>query len=502
MMNRKALFLFIISSLLIFLSRILIFEKYQSHWDGPQYSIAIFNYSFIQETPAIPGYPLYIAIARFFNYIFLNPHFSILFVSGLYSVLGFWIFFLCGKKFFNRTVGVYSSILFITSPVFYYFGITANPYGAVGVNSLILALATFLLSKKTKGIFYGFLFSYVIGFRPQELLFLLPLYIYGLSLLNAKQRVISLIGFIFLTLFWIFPTSKNIGGIFEYFRLMIGSYSSSAENISIGKRIIYILPIIVKGLYLGLGVSGVFLAFIIIRKIREFNEKILTNKVNRTTIIFLLWIFPSLIYNVLVRSDHAAHQVDYLAALILLAGLSIDYVFKNKSLSKLALVLLGLINLITFFWDRDPNFQKKYIPQSYHYSEIKKNNIVMDLKIRFIKNHGQQNDTVIFTNADNWRPYMYHLEKYVVYNLDGLYSKDKKFKCIQRKANNYRFILAYNCELTLKIPVNVRRIILVDPVRSAIGKIVSLPYNQKIQIIELKGGSEIYYEYGKIFKNK
>ena len=48
-------------------------EKMQSHWDGPQYSIAVVRYSLIQETPAPPGYPLYIAMGRLF-YFFTHDH--------------------------------------------------------------------------------------------------------------------------------------------------------------------------------------------------------------------------------------------------------------------------------------------------------------------------------------------------------------------------------------------------------------------------------------------
>ena len=78
-------------------SRLPLIEKIQSHWDGPDYSIAVIRYSFAQFTPTAPGYPLYIAAGKFFHIFIDDPHKSILLVSVLGSIVGVIAFYVFGK---------------------------------------------------------------------------------------------------------------------------------------------------------------------------------------------------------------------------------------------------------------------------------------------------------------------------------------------------------------------------------------------------------------------
>src|SRR3982751_3568863 len=87
------------------ISRIPFLEKFQSFWDGPQYTIGILHYSFALQTPAAPGYPYFIGLGKLFHVFIQDPHTSIVAVSVLASVLGAITLYIVGLKMFHRSVG-------------------------------------------------------------------------------------------------------------------------------------------------------------------------------------------------------------------------------------------------------------------------------------------------------------------------------------------------------------------------------------------------------------
>src|SRR5258708_6367052 len=81
-------------------SRVPLLERYQSHWDGPQYTIAIIRYSFEQQTPAPPGYPFYIGLGKFFYLLLHDPHTAIVAVSVFASIIGAITLYFVGLKMY------------------------------------------------------------------------------------------------------------------------------------------------------------------------------------------------------------------------------------------------------------------------------------------------------------------------------------------------------------------------------------------------------------------
>src|SRR5579872_2229766 len=90
-------FLFLIG----IISRLLLLEKYQTHWDGPTYAFAITHYSFAQWAPSPPGYPIYVALGKFFHFYFTDPHLSMLLVDVLFAGIGAVVFYVVGSIIFN-----------------------------------------------------------------------------------------------------------------------------------------------------------------------------------------------------------------------------------------------------------------------------------------------------------------------------------------------------------------------------------------------------------------
>src|SRR4051812_45494663 len=123
-MNKKDYLICFFVAFISFISRAPLIEKYQSYWDGPDYSIALVHFSLAHHTPTPPGYPLYIALGKFFHLFIQDPHTSILAVSIFASMLGAVALYIVGMKMYNRLVGLAATGIYLTGSTFYYFGLT------------------------------------------------------------------------------------------------------------------------------------------------------------------------------------------------------------------------------------------------------------------------------------------------------------------------------------------------------------------------------------------
>lgn len=495
---RREMLIFIALFATGFLSRIFFVEKMQSHWDGPQYSIAIVKYSFLEQTPALPGYPIYIGLGKLINIATNDPHYSIVFLSVFFSGIGACIFYFIGKKFLNQRTGIIASMLFLASPVFYFFGLTSNPYGIVGINSALFALVTYLIVSKNKkwGIAYGLLFTYVIGFRPQEIIFLTPLFLYGMHAFSVREKIKGVLAFFLGSFLWLYPASINVGGILQYIRLIIGSVAITKGESFIAHEI-NIIGILIKGFFLTFGIATI-LPLLILNK-----YKLIKGLINdKRTVILFLWIMPSFIFNLLIRSDHAAHQITYLSGLLVLISVFLYALTKKLNFSFLYISLVGiaLINLFIFFRDRDPQYEKPYIPQSYHYSEIRKNDKKMSEKIKYIKDKTQSNNTLIIVgDPDYIRPVMYHLPEYTVIQITSLLSKDIRFKDVLRIAKNFKMKEAIYKKNTYIIPKEFTNIVCFDDNCGIWMKERGIKLDgNSLLVVKLISNHEIYYSFNRL----
>lgn len=512
-MNKKD---YLISTLFFFIgffSRIPFLEKMQSHWDGPQYSIAILRYSLSQQTPAIPGYPLYIAFGRFFLLFTADPHQALLMVDVFFAGITALLFYTVGKTIFNRITGCIAGLLYLTGATFFYFGLTPYPYGEIPALTLLLALVIYkiVMQKKKKGFLLGLITAFFFGFRPQDF-FIIPFFtLYGFYFLSKKQKITAVVSFIFCTLTWFLPFMLVVGGVKNYIHIL--SLSSNAQNLSL-----FSLEIIkgnarriVQGYFLSFGLAEIFALYYIYIFLNKYSRNIKSVKKlfkSKLVLFFSFWIVPSLLFNIFIRSDHAGYQMIYLSALLLLLANAIEKINRNNMLRLLCILfILCSFNLWWFFRSRDPQMIKPYTPTSFHYSEIVKNDKRMSSQIKFISNNYSPKTTLIITIPDLWRPIMYYLKPYEIYEFDVLSTSDPKFQSIRRDAKNWNFVEYQKKDYIFTVPENVTTMIFLDDntdvarwFTNFTGKTVTLDANAKITYIQVSSGDKFSYKYHTITK--
>lgn len=441
-------------------TRFPLIENMQSHWDGPQYSIGIVSYDLSQETPAPPGYPVYLFLGWLTNHIFSDPHHSLLIVGVIFSGITGAAFYLAGKYLFSTSTGVISGLLYLSSPVYYFFGLTAYPYGLISVFVLFAAVVVYeiILRKKNYGMLLGLSYGVFCGIRPQDGLSLLPLIIFGfLSLKNLREKIKSILVFLISVLVWFMPLVLVSGGVVEYysqFVKFIGSGALEPVKGGTGENI----RRIVKGLFLSLGIASFFLIYFPPRVLIWLKRKATRKK----AIFFLLWIIPGLLSATFVRNDHSGYQMVYMTPLVVLASYSIDKFTRNMRLRHVLIAGVIIFNIFWFFRDRDPAFAGPYVQTSFHYSEIRKNDTEMKEKIEFIESEFDPSKTVVVVDAQHFRPVMYHLPKYEVVSLSSLETSDSKQSCHVRRGKNWLRTEYVSCNNTISFPGNIEKIIFFD----------------------------------------
>lgn len=492
-MGKRDFFIIIVLFFAGILLRAPLVEKMQSHWDGPQYSIAILHYSFEDETPAPLGYPLYIGMARLFYYIVADPHKALLMVSVLFSCIGAIVFYLAGKTIFNRVAGIISSCIFLSGSTYYYFGLTAYAYIVTVVVTTALATIVYLITIKKKdiGFIFGLVFALALGIRPQEIGFMTPLVLLGFFMLKAKQKKYAILSFLFFFLLWFIPFMHLVGGVFKYIMVSTNFLRSGIYHPSISSSLKY-SELIFKGYWLSFGIAGFFL----ISYFKVFVDKLKNKKIikdvllDKKTFFFSLWLLPSFMVNLIVVTQHAGYQMFYLSGLTILLSYAVWKTFQNKKFTLIGTILLIVVaNLLVFFVDRDPGYNKPYRPTSFHYSDIRKNDLKLSSKVDYINKNFNSKSTLLIATPTLWRPIMYHFKNYLIYEFDALATDNPDFKNIRRDAINWKYQQYYVSKYEFIIPDKINTVVVLDDE-------INFKYSNinKVDINIIKGSRITYFK--------
>ena len=189
-------------------------------WDSANFAFALEEYNVAFHQPQPPGYPLYVASAKLLYSLGLDANTSYVLLSLAASSLAVWCLFILGWRLYGLQTGVVSALLLGTSSLFWTHGEVAYPYAFLALFSTLVLL---LLTETKFGshnliVPAAFVLGLGAGFRPDLLLFLLPVWIYAWWGRSLRSLVVGIGVMLLVVLAWGVPTVQLSGGWEAYAR--------------------------------------------------------------------------------------------------------------------------------------------------------------------------------------------------------------------------------------------------------------------------------------------
>lgn len=474
-------------------SRAIFSSKAFTHLDAVLYAIGTFDYSLKNGTPPSPGYFLYIMSGKFLNLIFGDPHISLSLISIFYSGLIAAMLYYFGYCLRGNLSGCISAILFLTSPVMWFKGVTIWGYLNSGFFILLTAFFCYkAITERNKiALFFSSIsFAILVGIRPQEFLVISILYMFTLLPIHTKFRdaVYAVAIFFVVCLIWFIPFLSMVGGWSALFDALRGGSTYLIDDSILGGNIFskmnnhlirmtqffersYFLGVIPLVYYVG---RFFYLPSIIDNKKVQF---------------FIFWLFPSIFYNIFIQFGEIGHGMSWGLGLFLILGESVAVFCEDilQMLSKLSKVGVrglswflqgpyrrGLIytfvlspiiltNFLMFFYDFKKDLIDFYTFEGHrHFNyqmEVVKNNKFLISKVDFIKKNFKRESTLIISSTVFGHQVMYYLPEAWVIEANIFKRKDSfSFTFFNHfKSSDYN-------KKDFVIPMGINKLILFDEI--------------------------------------
>jgi len=188
------------------------------HWDSVNFALATEHFDIATGQPQPPGYLLYVLLGRLVNQGTGDPQVSFVSLSVVFTGLSIAAMFILGTAMFDRQTGLAAALLLWSSPLFWFYGEVALPHT---LDAFFVILAAFLFYQVKQGR-YEYLTPAALvlgiagGFRPQTLLFLLPLSAYAVWPIGPRKLILPLALLTITCLSWVVPLLALSGGLVKY----------------------------------------------------------------------------------------------------------------------------------------------------------------------------------------------------------------------------------------------------------------------------------------------
>ena len=91
-------------------------SQFAYHWDSAQFTLAVGEFDLRLSQPHVPGYFLYVMLARLVNHWVGDPHASLVWISVVFGSLLPSALYLLATRMFGRWAGAAAAVMALTSP--------------------------------------------------------------------------------------------------------------------------------------------------------------------------------------------------------------------------------------------------------------------------------------------------------------------------------------------------------------------------------------------------
>ncbi|MCH7505111.1 hypothetical protein IID04_05730 [PVC group bacterium] len=461
-MVKRDVYIAIILFALGIVTRIPFMSKVFYYWDCVNYALALEDFNVAEGRPGAPGYFLYIMLGKLMHLVIDDPNACFVWLSVVASGLGAALIFVLGNMMFSRCVGLSASLLFLTSPLVWFHGEIAFPYVLEGTLSVALAWLCFQTLGQPRlayGIGGALLLAVLGGLRPQGMIFLFPLWIYGIHKLRQRDMLLTLCGLGMFVLMWVVPMVILSGGWLAYYdAIRTGSSTLQVSSIkefgmSVWENSEKYFRYLMKACTIGLGVL-VFGIPLLVKHKKVFEKK--------STRILLAWIIGPSCFFILIYLGNPGHLFTCLFAYFLVVAIVIEHLTRNnKTLGSILLGICIFVNIGVFLVDTHPDrvWHKK---TWYRASDLQKKNQYVLNKIEYIRENLDPKSTILLadTGGSGHVPQLaYYLPQFRTYSFLAVRAQGQR-SVLYSKGD--KTLAQMDIDSPFLIPTEVKTIVLFD----------------------------------------
>ena len=143
------------------ITRLIFKSKLLYSWDSVNFAYGMQTFDIVKHRPHPPGYILYVSTARFINFLAGDENSSLVLLSIAMCVLAVIPLYALGKQMFNERYAVISVLLFITSPIAWFYSEVALSYEVEAFFSVAIAYACYRVLTGSVG--WGYIGVLLLG---------------------------------------------------------------------------------------------------------------------------------------------------------------------------------------------------------------------------------------------------------------------------------------------------------------------------------------------------
>jgi hypothetical protein len=418
------------------------------NWDAVNFVLALHDYDVRLHHPHPPGYPVFIAMGRVLQLVIPDANNALVAVAMLLSAGAVAAIYWLGCTLWNRAAGLVAALYLLCSVTFWTNGAVALAYPSLALFTTLAALFAWwsrvgqptplsgdLVIAHRPAPYAPLLLSaaYAIGagFRPDLLLFLLPLWIFGHWRRPARQVVLSGALVVVIVLCWFVPTAALSGGWTEYWKVF-RAYTSNdvlkrysvAEN---GARALVVnIRDTVKytgyALYaLALPVAGAAIWLVV--HWREGGRIAMRPYIW----LFALWVTPMLLFYTWLHIGDPGYVFTFVPALLLLAArftIAIPELLRRILATVPNSVRNGLVPLFVAAVVILNTGIFLFRPLTLTAHGIRQQDQTIDAKIAYVRAHGDPRTTLLIS-YESYRHWLLYLPEYRVQFVDVTYGTEQ-----------------------------------------------------------------------------
>lgn len=423
--NQNDLYLTLGFAFLAFILRLPFRSHYLYHWDSVNFALSLEKFDVRIHQPHPPGYILYSYLGRLVNFLVQDANSSLVWISLVSGALGIVAIYWLGRLMFNRKIGIVAALFTLTSPMHWFYSEVALSYELEFFIVILIAGLAYLQIEGNGQVWpwLALLIGVAGGVRQNDIVFMLPLWLFSLYFIGWRQRIWSILITGLVILAWLVPMAALSGGLAGY----LGALSSGSSDVFGESAIFSPVQLALNGVrmlaFAGYAlISGnllfVYGAWLLLKNWRNLLH-------DRRAWVLALWSLPAMIFYLFIHLRQHGHIFTFLPALLLIAaflavrlGEGLANRLRVRSATVLLSAAVALVSVVFFLFAPARLLgSERLIMQTPSRNTISFRDASLNERIRLVQAHFDPKSTVVMGGGWDFRIPDYYLRDYQMTDL-------------------------------------------------------------------------------------